>query len=351
LKKKPSIVFVQTAFIGDLFLSLPTLARIRFKHPEHQIILICKKGLSEIFLKENKVDLAFEVEKGQSKSYSCTLKKLREFQIDYIFCPHRSLRSSLFVYQMKAKHKIGFRNWYNRIFFKNTVVYNKLWPDVIRQMNILSPVDEVLKNEIDKKDWAYLNFKNGEEKFEIIPDIFSFQNVFKNRYHQTEFIALFPGSVWRTKQWTAEGFSAVTSYLIQADKKVLLMGGPAETLICAEIHAHNPKAINLAGKLSLYESYLKLKECSLIICNDSAPAHMAASLGIPAITIFGPTTVSLGFRPWSNHSFVVENTKLNCRPCGAHGHHQCPLGHHKCMQDIKAQSVTHVIDQINLRSP
>jgi heptosyltransferase-2 len=56
-------------------LSLPTLEKIRETYPAHQIILVCKKGLSDFFVKEKKVDLAFEIEKGNSKSYSDIVKK------------------------------------------------------------------------------------------------------------------------------------------------------------------------------------------------------------------------------------------------------------------------------------
>ena len=66
---------------------------------------------------------------------------------------------------------------------------------------------------------------------------------------------------------------------------------------------------------------------------------MAASVNTAVVVIFGPTTLELGFRPWSNNSKIVQNSNLNCRPCGKHGHQVCPLGHHHCMINIKADSV------------
>ncbi len=333
---KPSIVFIQTAFIGDLFLSLPVVLRLRKKFPEHQLILICKKGLSEIFLKENYFDQAFEVEKGHSKSYSKILLELKKFNIEYVFCPHRSMRSSLFAFRIKAKNKIGFKNAFNFLFFNTTVEYKKSWPDVIRQMMIASTVDTELENKIQSSDWTYLNFIDHTDKFCEIPAVFAFN---KQIVTKKNTVAIFPGSVWRTKQWTISGFSEVVEALIKDNKTVLLMGGPSEKRICEEISANNPQAINYAGQFSLYESFMKLKTCDLVICNDSAPAHMAASLGIRVISIFGPTTLNLGFRPWQNESLVIENNNLTCRPCGAHGHHQCPEGHHRCMIDLRSDSV------------
>lgn len=343
MQKKPSIVFIQTAFIGDLFLSLPTIDRLKLKYPGHQIILICKKGLSEIFIKENKVDLAYEVEKNKSKSYTDVLNALKNHQIDLVICPHLSFRSTLFAARIKSLKKIGFKNWCNFLFFSETVIYQKKWPDVIRQLNILSVLDSDLKNEISKSNWTYLNLKNKKNQFDHIPSIFAFQQPFKNRPLRSQIVAIFPGSVWKTKQWSTAGFSEVAADLILKNKIVILLGGPAEKNICDEIQSMNPKVINLAGQLSLYQSFLELKKCELVICNDSAPSHMAASLGIPVISIFGPTTLDLGFRPWADHVHVVENLNINCRPCGAHGHHRCPKIHHRCMVDIKSNAVTDLI--------
>jgi heptosyltransferase-2 len=338
LNTQKSIVFIQTAFIGDLFLSLPTLEKIRKTYPTHKIILVCKKGLSEYFIKENKVDLAFEVEKGKSNSYSEAVFKINQHDVDVVVCPHRSFRSALLAFQIKAAVKVGFRSWWGRLIFKRTVTYHKNWPDVIRQMNILSVLSQTVRIEIEKKDWSFLNFCDSTGAFPQIPLFFQFPNGLP-QIQNNRIVAIFPGSVWKTKQWTIEGFTEVTTQLLIHGYRVYLMGGPTEKEICDQIREINPKAENWAGRLSLYESIVMLKECQQVLCNDSAPAHMAASLGIPAVSIFGPTTVGLGFSPWNDQSFVVENLLIDCRPCGAHGHHQCPQGHHRCMKDLKSKEV------------
>ncbi len=333
-----SIVFIQTAFIGDLFLSLPSLQQIRNIYPEHKIILVCKKGLSEFFLKENKVDVAIEIEKGKSNSYSEAVFKINQYQVEVVVCPHRSFRSAWLAFQIKAPLKVGFGSWWGRFFFNQTVTYQKSWPDVIRQMNILSVLSSLVRTEIDKKDWSFLNFCDSNGSFPKIPSFFQFP---ENQHvrQKNKVTAVFPGSVWKTKQWTVEGFTEVVTELLKNGHRVILMGGPTEKEICDQIQKVNPQAENWAGRLSLYESILKIKECQQVFCNDSAPAHMAASLGIPVVSIFGPTTVGLGFRPWNDQSFVVENLQIDCRPCGAHGHNQCPKGHHRCMKDLSSVNV------------
>ena len=350
-------VIVQTAFIGDLFLSIPFLQRLRKTNPQHQLILVCKKSLGEVFLQEKLVDEVIEVEKNSRASYHAALFKLKDKSIDHVYCLHRSVRSSLFTFQIQARKKMGFRNFINVFLFSKTVTYKKEWPDVPRQLSLLTATDQELWQKLNAQDWAYLNFKNELGRFRPIPDFMQFPPRTKKMLAhadqalvstQNRKIAIFPGSVWETKKWTTIGFSQLTQKLLAEGHTVVLMGASAEKNICDQIQKENPKALNFSGELSLSQTYEYLKTCDVVICNDSAPSHMAASLQIPVVSIFGPTTLNLGFRPWNDDSTVAENENLDCRPCGAHGHQKCPLVHHKCMRDLTVEQVLKAFHKIKI---
>lgn len=344
-KSNQSIVFVQTAFIGDLFLSLPMLQFLKNKYPDHKLILICKKGLSEVFLKLNYVNVAFEVIKGDSASYQNALDSLRHYKVDLVVCPHRSLTSAFFVRKIKAPIKIGFQRFLSGIFFTKTIKYTKKNPDVVRQMELITLIDSEFASKFYEKDWSYLNqFQSDQLRFSEIPQLFKFLTKNKKAI-QSKKVGLFPGSVWATKKWPAEGFSQVAAWLIQKGYTVELMGAPSEQPEAQLIHQNNSQSVNLVGKMSLLESYQRISEYDFILCNDSAPAHMAASLGVPSVVLFGPTVLDFGFRPWQDQSLVIENKKMECRPCGAHGPQVCPLGHHQCMKSISSQQVIELIEK------
>lgn len=337
-------VVIQTAFIGDLYLSIPFLKHLKKINPNHQIILVCKKGLGAFFLKEGIVSEVLDVQKGQSKSYRLALKTLKPKSIDHVYCLHRSVRSALFVGQITANKKFSFvesKSFFNwrKLIFSDLVVFPKKWPEVIRQMSLLTPVDKNLKTLIDKKDWIYLNFSDPQNKFEKIPFEFSFQNDKETLNKNTQKkIALFPGSVWATKKWTLEGFTELARLLINENYEVYLMGGPDDFTDSKLIKDKVPNVHLKTGQMSLLESSYFIKDFDLIICNDSAPAHIAAYFQRPVLALFGPTVLDFGFRPWQDNSRVIQE-KLDCRPCGPHGHQKCPLGHHDCMKKISAYQV------------
>lgn len=355
IKDQKCHVVIQTAFIGDVFLSVPFLQHLKRLYPEDQIIYVAKKGVADFLLANKIIHQLVTIEKGQRSSYRSALEQLNQNNVMNLFCLHRSVRSSLFAFQIKAKKKYGFKSNLNFLFFDKTRSYPLKYPDAIRQLSLLSLVDQEINEVICAQDWSYLKYKNQHGEFDFIPDFFKIN--FKKGIYNIDFlenklglknkknkrIALFPGSVWETKKWPTQYYTDLAKHLVQLNCEVMLMGGADELKLADEINALVPQTVVVAGKLKLSESIEFMTTLDMIVCNDSSPSHLAALIGIPVISIFGPTTLDLGFRPWSDQSYVVENLQVDCRPCGLHGHHKCPLGHHKCMIDISVDQVFTVI--------
>lgn len=330
-------VVIQTAFLGDLFLSIPLLQKLKQQFPHDSLVLVCKKGMGEFFLKEKIADYVFEVVKGDRSSYRKVVIALNKMVVRHLFCVHRSLRSQLMSLQVKAEKKIGFKSLAGSFIFDDQIHFKKAWPEPLRQLQILTSTNALVKAELAENDWAHLNKANSEGQLPQVPA--NFQNHSSDLVNPKRQIALFPGSVWATKKWTYQGFAQVARAFITCGYEVFLMGGADEKDLCQKIKNLAPGCQILAGLKSIYESVQFIRGCDLVISNDSAPAHMAASQQIPVVSLFGPTTLDLGFRPWSSKVIIIENNNLDCRPCGRHGHQQCPLGHHRCMNEIDAKWV------------
>lgn len=345
-------VVIQTAFIGDVFLSIPFLKRLRELYPEDEIVYVAKKGVADFFFDKKIIDQLITIEKGNSKSYKKALLELKaKGHAKNVFCLHRSFRSALFSWKINGEQKIGFRHVINSLFFDRSVVYPKELPDALRQLSLLASVDSKIAEQLCEKDLTYLNFTNAQGKFDPIPLFASMNLSLKNQAGFTtdqkmksqRQIALFPGSVWPTKKWPLDSFIHLAQKLILDQHQIYIMGGPDETELAQKIQRSVPEVRVLAGQMKLVESIQFLETCDLIICNDSSPSHLGASVGTPVVAVFGPTTLNLGFRPWNDQSFVVENNELDCRPCGLHGHKKCPLVHHRCMTDISVEQVYSIV--------
>lgn len=330
-------VVIQTAFLGDLILSIPLLKRIKKLNPQDKLIVVCKKGLGDFLIQENIVDQYLEVIKGHSSSYKLALAELKNYDIKNVYCVHRSIRSLLFAAQIDAKKKIGYASFLGFWILDDQIDFEPSWPEVMRLMKILESTDSATRRHIYEKEWSFLNKADDDGVLPNVPQAFSFTE--KDKHKKNKKVAIFPGSVWATKKWTKEGFTEVALYLTLQGYQVDLMGGPDEKSLCEQIAAAAPGVRVLAGTFSITQSIQSLVDYDLVISNDSASTHMASYQKVPVITIFGPTVLKQGFRPWSNEALIVENNYLDCRPCGRHGHQQCPLGHHHCMTQLSAASV------------
>lgn len=345
-------VFVQTAFLGDLLLSIPLMKKIKELWPDQKLILVCRNGIGDFFSRTQLVDEVFEIKKGDSESYRKVLQALRPFKVERVISAHESLRTAFFVRKIKAREKISFTKIWNGFFYDVRIQKNHELPDAIRQLSLLQGCDSDLKNKIASyakvKD-AYVVAKDGKLSGPPNWASMSLRGFYEN--HATEIqealskfslskellvkaVALFPGSVWATKRWTEEGYVRTGQTLAAQGVPVLVMGGPGEEELCTRVSGKIPGALNLCAKTSIYESALILSQLAAVVGNDSASMHLAATSETPSVVIFGPTVLEFGFRPWQDQVYVVEKQGLSCRPCGKHGHQKCPIGTHICMKSL-----------------
>lgn len=382
------ILVIQTAFLGDLLLGTPFLKKIKNLYPNDPLYLVCRKGFGAFIKDLGLIDEFFEIEKKNKKSYQAISEKLEKFKLKIIYSPHESLTTAFLVNKIKATRKISFKKWWNFLFYNERILKDKELPEPLRQMSLLINDDRDFGQKLNEfkegnrqwnqtrenkllfpiPDWAspliFTNSKDpqlGESSQQIFhskplnfskPDIAQWLIEFDgsdkkafsaklSKFMQQRFkiLVLFPGSVWKTKQWTESGFRSVALSMARQYDVILLLGTPQERELCLRIATGIENAKVLAGQTSLQETLKILRGTDLVIANDSAGQHLAALVGCPSVSIFGPTVQRFGYRPWNSKAVIVENHQLKCRPCGLHGHHQCPIGTHECMTSISAENV------------
>jgi ADP-heptose:LPS heptosyltransferase len=130
-------------------------------------------------------------------------------------------------------------------------------------------------------------------------------------------IALHPGGEGfrGMKRWEAARFAALGDALIgRHGARVVIVGGADEARLAAETAAAmRYPAMVLNGLLSLCQTVALLERCMLFVGNDSAPLHMAGSLGIATVGVFGPTSL-VNYRP-VGPCVEIARSDLACSPC------------------------------------
>lgn len=291
-----------------------------------------------------------EVDKKNAFGRHKAVERLRSQTWDYVFVPHESFRTALWMKRLRvSRGRVGFRNWWNSPFFSHRVERQKEFPDAIRQLSLLTVVDDNLAREFAGsalQDLKSPQTQNSPLSFAspLIPDWASMQ-VIANQSATANQIFLAPGSVWGTKRWTARGYVELACMLLGKGYSVGLVGSSGEKDLCDQIYAEilslagaDARLRNHAGTTSFAEMVKLLATGAALVCNDSGAMHAASVSALPTVAVFGPTTLDIGYRPWSNRAIVMQK-ELKCRPCGKHGPKVCPLGTHECMERISAREV------------
>ena len=136
-----------------------------------------------------------------------------------------------------------------------------------------------------------------------------------------DFIHLHPASRWRFKCWPAEKTAALADALAADGYPIVVTAAPSEpelALVRAIRAACRAEIIDLSGQLTLKQLAALTRRARLFVGVDSAPTHIAAAMGTPAVALFGPSG-ELQWGPWRVAHRVVASTEHPCRPCGNDG--------------------------------
>lgn len=130
-------------------------------------------------------------------------------------------------------------------------------------------------------------------------------------------IALHPGGEGfrGMKRWEANRFAVLGDHLARRhDARVVILGGRDELPLAREVAAAMTEPVVIVnGRVSLGQSIALLERSHLFVGNDSAPLHIAGSLEIPTVGIYGPTSL-VNYKPVGR--FVeVARADLVCSPC------------------------------------
>jgi len=146
------------------------------------------------------------------------------------------------------------------------------------------------------------------------------------------------GAYGGSKLWPVEYFGELARRIVaELGLDVLVMCGPKERDIAREVVrlAGVPRVVSMADQpMDFGTAKACLRRCRLMVSTDSGPRHVAAALGLPVVTMFGPMLPIWSENPTQRAINLVLD--LDCIGCHKR---VCPLGHHRCMRDLTVDRV------------
>lgn len=294
--------------MGSIILIIPSLYQIKQKFPSCKIkflTLIRNREVLEAYSEIIDDVIYIDVDSGIKNFLLTILKlllKLRRLRFDVVIDYEFFTRfSAIITFFSKAKIKAGFIAWEVwRGNLHNVVVpFNRYWHVYNNFLNLTSKAVGV---SLDKIPLIEPKFKN---KVDI--------NISGN------YICVNPnsGELALQRRWPKENFVNLVKKIVEEfkDLKVIFIGTSKEKEYVQSIVEliNNKNVESLAGKINFQQLANLLKNSKLLITNDSGPLHLAAALGVPTFSFFGPETPILYGPIGEKHTVFFKN--IDCSPC------------------------------------
>jgi heptosyltransferase II len=309
---KPIKVLIELPnWLGDCAMSTPAIENIVDYYNEIEITIIGSSSSVELIKNHPKVERSITIDSKNKFSFKA-FSHLGFFDVYFSF--RGSIRAKLIKFIVNAKNKFQYIH----------AKYPK-------------------RHQVEK----YVDFVNNSLNISSSPGNLACYLTRSNDKKASRILGINPGASYGSaKRWYTDQFAKIAIDLSD-NFDIVIFGGVNELDFANKIVAHLKRSNihnyrNLAGKTSIPELTNYISNLDIFITGDSGPMHIAASLQIPTIALFGPTN-PIETSQWKNPHSVIVKKNLDCQPCMKRA---CPLKHHNCMKLIEAKEVIDSISEI-----
>lgn len=154
------------------------------------------------------------------------------------------------------------------------------------------------------------------------------------------FVVVHPGASVSARAWAPDRHRALVSELAARGHTVAVTGSPGETDLTARVAGDD--AVDLGGTTDLAELAGVLAGADAVVVGNTGPAHLAAAVGTPVVSLFAPTVPAVRWRPWGV-AHELLHVDVPCAGCRAR---DCPVPGHPCLDAVPVGAVADAVDRL-----
>jgi ADP-heptose:LPS heptosyltransferase len=315
-------LLVRFSSIGDIVLTTPVVRHLKQEVEDAEVHFLTKASYASLLEANPYIDRIHSFD-GDMKA---CIASLRGEGIDYVIDLHSNIRSARIKYALKrmafSVHKLNWLKWLLVNFKTDRLPHRHM---VDRNLDTIRTFIE----ERDDRGLDYFIPESSEVDINSLPEIF-----------RTGFVGLSIGAQHETKKLPVESLISLCQKL---EYPVIILGGPEDReragQLCSALPGKN--ILNACGSYSINQSASLVRQCRVLISNDTGLMHIGAAFKKRIISVWGNTVPSFGMYPYradpSSVRFEVKG--LSCRPCSKIGYQECPKKHFKCMLDQDLEKI------------
>jgi ADP-heptose:LPS heptosyltransferase len=156
------------------------------------------------------------------------------------------------------------------------------------------------------------------------------------------YVVLHPGTSVPARAWPAHRHAAAARLLTEAGHRVVVTGAPSERDLTDAVSAGLP-VHDLGGRTSLPELAAVLDGAAVVVVGNTGPAHLAAAVGTPVVSLFAPTVPAVRWAPYGVRRVLLGDQHAVCRDTRVT---HCPFPGHPCLTSVTAEDVLSAVEQL-----
>ena len=154
-------------------------------------------------------------------------------------------------------------------------------------------------------------------------------------------VVVHPGASAPSRRWPAERFARAVELLHERGWQVAVTGSQAERELTRAVAGRF--GVDLGGRLDLPALAALIAGSRVLVCGNTGPAHLAAAVGTPVVSLFSPVVPAAKWAPYRVPHILLGDQHAPCRGTRAR---QCPVPGHPCLTEVAADVVVAACEQL-----
>lgn len=163
------------------------------------------------------------------------------------------------------------------------------------------------------------------------------------------YVVVHPGTSVPARAWPPDRHAAAVRLLTDAGYRVVVTGAPSERGLTAAVAGSQVggAVLDLGGRTGLPELAAVLDAADAVVVGNTGPAHLAAAVGTPVVSLFAPTVPAERWAPYHVPLVLLGDQHAVCRDTRVT---TCPFDGHPCLSTVTPEDVLGAVEQLCGRS-
>lgn len=278
------IVISRTDSIGDVMLTLPTVAWLKETYPSCHITFLCRNYTKAIVACYQGVDAVLTLEELEALPPQSRVRFIQEQQFDVIVhvFPRKELAQLFKKAAVPARIGTSHRGFHLLTCNIRPSFSRKRSSEHEAQLNF-----ELLRPLGVEKLPAFDQLTTWTKLFHV-PNVELPETIERALQQATRAAVLHPKSQGSAREWPMENYIELANRLTADQTTVFFTGTEQEGALFRERLPQNPLIIDTTGQLTIEQLLVLLSRIDLLVACSTGPLHIAGFLGKRAIGLFSP---------------------------------------------------------------